>query len=272
MIDPRDVAIAELRATLAQERRRLERELDFARRIQLNLMPATPPQPDGWEIATRYRAARLVGGDFYDAFELPGTGRTGGSGNLVGLVIADVTGKGLTAALMMAFTRAVHRAAAYNGTGPADALERTNRVLVRDARTGLFVSAIGALLEPGRGRLTYASAGHEPPLLMRASTPGVEELPAGGRLLGLMEPATGADQTADLSPGDLVLLYTDGVTDAVNPAGERFGAERLRVAVEDARGESAHDVVAAVLASVDAFAGTAEPADDLTLVGIRRAP
>jgi phosphoserine phosphatase RsbU/P len=266
--DPRDHEIAELRATLAQERRRLERELDFARRIQLNLMPATPPQPEGWEIATRYRAARLVGGDFYDAFELPGPA---GAGVQVGLVIADVTGKGLTAALMMAFTRAVHRAAAYNGTGPADALDRTNRVLVRDARTGLFVSAIGAVLDPVRGRLTYASAGHEPPLLARGSGAGVEELPAGGRLLGLMEPAASAEQQVDLAPGDLVVLYTDGTTDAVDPAGSRFGADRLRMAVEDARGASAQDAVASLLASVDRFAGTAEPADDLTLVAIRRA-
>src|SRR4029077_8516322 len=178
--DPRDREIADLRATLEGERRRLERELDFARRIQLNLMPAAPPQPPGWEIATAYRAARVVGGDFYDAFDLPGRD---GTGPLVGLVIADVTGKGLTAALMMAFTRAVHRAAAYNGTGPSDALERTNRVLVRDARTGLFVTAIGATLDPAYGRFRYASAGHEPPLLLRAGASGVEELPAGGMLL-----------------------------------------------------------------------------------------
>lgn len=269
MSDPRDAEIAELRATLAQERRRLERELAFARRVQLNLMPATPPQPAGWEIATLYRAARLVGGDFYDAFDLPGAS---GSGGLVGLVIADVTGKGLTAAVMMAFTRAVHRAAAYNGAGPADALERTNRVLVRDARTGLFVSAIGAVLDPAPGRLTYSSAGHEPALLARASGADVEELPAGGRLLGLMEPAASPEEVVDLEPGDLVVLYTDGVTDAIDPAGSRFGADRLRHAVEDARGRTAHDSIADVLAAVDRFSGTAEPADDLTLIAIRRAP
>ena len=266
MSDPRDREIAELRATLALERQRLERELDFARRIQLNLMPAVPPQPAGWEIATAYRAARLVGGDFYDAFALPGPG------GRIGLIIADVTGKGLTAALMMAFTRAVHRAAAYNGSSPADWLERTNRVLVRDARTGLFVTAIAAEVDPSRGVLTYASAGHEPALMARRGGRSVDELPAGGMLLGLLEPAPSPDQEVPFEPGDLAVLYTDGVTDAVDADGSRFGAGRLAEAVARADGLTAAAAVAGILGSVDRFVGTAEPADDLTLVAVRRLP
>jgi sigma-B regulation protein RsbU (phosphoserine phosphatase) len=266
MSDPRDREIAELQATLAFERRRLERELDFARRIQLNLMPAAPLQPAGWEIATAYRAARVVGGDFYDAFELPGrSGR-------IGLIIADVTGKGLTAALMMAFTRAVHRAAAYNGTSPADWLERTNRVLVRDARTGLFVTAIAAEVDPSRGVLTYASAGHEPALLARRSAQSVDELAAGGMLLGLAEGAPTADREVAFEPGDLAVLYTDGVTDAVDADGARFGVGRLVEAVRAAGGRVAAEAVAEILAAVDRFVGSAEPADDLTLVAVRRTP
>ena len=264
--DPRDREIAELQATLAFERRRLERELDFARRIQLNLMPSEPPQPAGWEIATAYRAARVVGGDFYDAFELPGqAGR-------IGLIIADVTGKGLTAALMMAFTRAVHRAAAYNGSSPADWLERTNRVLIRDARTGLFVTAIAAEVDPSKGLLRYASAGHEPALMARWGAHSVEELPAGGMLLGLAELAPTADQEVPFEPGDLAVLYTDGVTDAIDADGARFGTERLAGAVARTRGLVAPEVVSEILAAVDGFAGSAEPADDLTLVAVRRLP
>ncbi len=266
MSDPRDREIAELRETLAFERRRLERELDFARRIQLNLMPAAAPQPVGWEIATAYRAARVVGGDFYDAFELPGPGER------VGLIIADVTGKGLTAALMMAFTRAVHRAAAYNGSGPADWLERTNRVLVRDARTGLFVTAIAAELEASRRVLTYASAGHEPAIFLRSDTGVVEELPAGGTLLGLIKPALASDREVHFEPGDLTVLYTDGVTDAIDANGNRFGPDRLIAAVGLARERSAADAVVGILGAVDRFAGSAEPADDLTLVAVRRLP
>ena len=266
MSDPRDREIAELQATLAFERRRLERELDFARRIQLNLMPAVPPQPTGWEIATAYRAARVVGGDFYDAFQLPGLG------GRIGLIIADVTGKGLTAALMMAFTRAVHRAAAYNGSGPADWLERTNRVLVRDARTGLFVTAIAATVDPSRGVLTYASAGHEPALMARWGAQSVDELPAGGMLLGLAERAPTDDREVLFERGDLAVLYTDGVTDAVDADGTRFEAERLAEAVAQARGLAAAEAVAEILGAVDRFVGNAEPADDLTLVAVRRLP
>jgi phosphoserine phosphatase RsbU/P len=265
--DPRDREIAELRAILALERQRLERELDFARRIQLNLMPAAPPQPAGWEIATAYRPAHVVGGDFYDAFELPGPDAR------IGLIIADVTGKGLTAALMMAFTRAVHRAAAYNGSGPADWLERTNRVLVRDARTGLFVTALAAEVDPSRGILTYASAGHEPALLARAERQrSVEELPAGGMMLGLLESAPTADRALPFESGDLLVLYTDGITDAVDAGGTRFGASRLTEAVDEARRLPAAEAVAAVLGAVDRFAGSAEPADDLTIVAVRRLP
>jgi phosphoserine phosphatase RsbU/P len=265
-MDDRDREIEELRATLSLERRRLERELDFARRVQLNLMPTAPTQPPGWEIATTYRAARVIGGDFYDAFELPATR------GWIGLVVADVSGKGLTAALMMAFTRAVLRSAAYNGAGPADALERTNRVLVRDARTGLFVTALAAVLDPTRGTLTYASAGHEPALLARSGSGEIEELPAGGLMLGLGASVGTTDEVIELEPGDLLVAYTDGITDAVAADGRRFGDERLRAVIADHRADSAGEVVAAILAAVDAFAGSTDQADDLTLLAVRRAP
>jgi phosphoserine phosphatase RsbU/P len=265
-MDDRDREILELRETLAFERRRLERELDFARRIQLNLMPSRPIQPPGWEIAVAYRAARVVGGDFYDVFELPAIPGS------VGLVVADVTGKGLTGALMMAFTRAVFRSAAYNGSGPADALERTNRVLVRDARTGLFVTALAAALDATRGTLTYASAGHEAPLLARAGSAAIVELPAGGLMLGLGASVSAADRTIEFEPGDLLVVYTDGITDAVDDAGRRFGDERLRAVIAERRAGPASEAVAAILAAGDGFAGSAEQADDLTLLAIRRLP
>jgi serine phosphatase RsbU (regulator of sigma subunit) len=238
-------------------------------------MPLSPPQPEGWEIATAYRAARVVGGDFYDVFELPGTDREGAPA--VGFVVADVTGKGLTAALMMAFTRAVLRAASYNGTGPSDALERTNRVLVRDARTGLFVTAIAARLDPDRGELAYASAGHEPPLLARARDNGVIELEAGGTLLGIAEHAPGPDTIVDLEPGDLLVVYTDGITDAARSHTEtgeapRFGIERLIEAIAAARGLDAVAAVASIVARVESFVGSAEQADDFTLLAVRRSP
>ena len=264
--DPRDREIERLRATLASERLRSERDLAFARRIQLNLMPADAPAPAGWEIAFAYRAARMVGGDFYDVYDLPA------AGHRLGLVVADVTGKGLPAALMMAFSRAVLRAAAYNGSGPSDALRRTNRVLVRDARTGLFLTALIAVLDPADGRLRYASAGHEFPLIRRHGSRRVRELRSQGAMLGLLEHLAVRDRTVALQPGDLFVAYTDGVTDAAAPDGSRFGLERLLELVREASEATAGEVVAAVMAALEQFAGDAEPADDITVLAIRRSP
>ncbi len=264
--DPRDREIERLRATLASERLRAERDLAFARRIQLNLMPADPPAPEGWEIAFAYRAARMVGGDFYDVYDLPATGHR------LGLVVADVTGKGLPAALMMAFSRAVMRAAAYNGSGPSDALQRTNRVLVRDARTGLFLTALMAVLDPADGRLRYASAGHEFPLLRRRGSRRPRELSSQGAMLGLFEHPSVRDRTVTLQPGDLFVAYTDGVTDAAAPDGRRFGSERLIEVIREVGEATAQEVVATIMTALEQFAGDAEPADDITLLAIRRRP
>lgn len=264
--DPRDAEIGRLRSLLAGDRLRQERELAFARRIQLNLMPTDLPVPRGWEIATGYRAARMVGGDFYDVYTLPSARA------MLGLVVADVTGKGLPAALMMAFSRAVMRSAAYNGRGPADALRRTNGVLVRDARTGLFLTALVARLDPIAGRLRYANAGHEHPLLRRRASRRVRELRAPGAMLGLFDQPSVADRVVTLAPGDLFFVYTDGVTDATASDGRRFGLERLVDVILEAGEVSASAVVANVVAAVNSFVGDAEPADDMTLLALRRSP
>lgn len=264
--DPRDAEIGRLRSLLAGDRLRQERELAFARRIQLNLMPTDLPVPRGWEIATGYRAARMVGGDFYDVYTLPSARA------MLGLVVADVTGKGLPAALMMAFSRAVMRSAAYNGRGPADALRRTNGVLVRDARTGLFLTALVARLDPIAGRLRYANAGHEHPLLRRRASRRVRELRAPGAMLGLFDQPSVADRVVTLAPGDLFFVYTDGVTDATASDGRRFGLERLVDVILEAGEVSASAVVANVVAAVNGFVGDAEPADDMTLLALRRSP
>jgi sigma-B regulation protein RsbU (phosphoserine phosphatase) len=260
----RDREIAELRAAVAAEHARLDRELALARRIQLNLMPPVAPQLPGWTVATGYRAALVVGGDFYDVYELPG--RPG----LLGLVIADVTGKGLTAALMMAFSRAVLRAAAYNGTGPADALKRTNRVLVRDARTGLFLTALVGELDGSAGTFRYASAGHEAPLVFRAGSGAPEMLAGEGQLLGVFDDPSIDERAIELATGDLVLAYTDGATDARDPSGQLFGEDRLRAAVTRFTPEGPAAVVKGVLEAVDAFAGGTPQADDVTLLAFSR--
>jgi sigma-B regulation protein RsbU (phosphoserine phosphatase) len=260
-----ELEIERLRAELDAERRRLQDELAFARRVQLNLMPLTPPAIDGWEIATSYRAARQVGGDFYDLYALPGRQ------SIVGFVVADVTGKGVTAALMMAFSRAVLRSAAYNGSGPADALRRTNRVLVREARTGLFLTAFVGWLDTRTGVLRWASAGHEAPILVRRESGRTSRLSAVGGLLGLFDPLSLRDRRTVLEPGDALIVHTDGVTDARADRGEFFGESRYLRVVREHAGRGSVGLVRAIESAVDDFQGDASPADDLTLLAISRA-
>ena len=268
--DPADLEreIERLRAELDAERRRTRDELAFARRVQLNLMPIASPPVTGWEIATAYQPAREVGGDFFDLYLLPSDPTT------LGFVVADVTGKGITAALMMAFTRAVLRAAAYNGTGPADALRRTNRVLVREARTGLFLTAFVGWLDTVTGRLRWSSAGHEPPFLVRAGRRRLgrpTQLEEAGELLGMFADLHVSDRTTTLRPGDVLIVPTDGAAEARNTRGEFFGDERVAAVVGRYGQDGAKAIIGALEFQLERFRGDASPADDITLVGIARA-
>jgi sigma-B regulation protein RsbU (phosphoserine phosphatase) len=254
-----------LRGELDADRKRLRDELAFARRVQLNLMPLRPPVIAGWEIATAYRPAREVGGDFFDLYTLPGRPST------LGIVVADVTGKGVTAALMMAFSRAVLRSAAYNGRGPADALRRTNRVLAREARTGLFLTAFVGWLDTRTGALRWASAGHEAPIIVRARSGRLVRLTAAGELLGLFDPLSVRDRTTVLGAGDTFLAHTDGVSDTRSAEGEFFGESRHLDVVRASAAGGAGEIVGAIDAAVRAFQGDAPAADDLTIVAISRA-
>jgi serine phosphatase RsbU (regulator of sigma subunit) len=257
--------VRRLEGSVGQLTGRLEHELAIARGIQVSLMPRALPQPEGWRIASAYRAAREVGGDFFDAYELPAR-----PGN-IGFVVADVTGKGVTAALVMAFTRAVLRAAAYNGTGPSDALARTNRVLVNDARTGLFVTAFVGELDTASGEVRYASAGHEPPLLVRAPDGQVRELDLPPSvLLGAFADFDAPERSLALDPGDVLVAFTDGVTDAMNGDRTRFGDARFQAAVAAAAPRDPGVIVEAVLVAIDAFSGDEPAADDVTLLAIGR--
>lgn len=258
------------RERLAVDRARLDAELELARRIQLRLMPSIAPRMGTWDLAVLYEPARVIGGDFYDVFPLPGVGHE--VGDHIGVAIADVTGKGITAALLMAFARAVMRTAAYNALSPADTLERTNRVFAGDVRTGLFLTAFVARLGPG-GVIGYASAGHEPALVWRARSGRVVSTTAGGTMLGLLPTAGAVDASVRLAPGDVLLAYTDGATDARGADGRRFGERRLRRAFAGAAPGGPDAVVQGVRKAIDGFCDAApDPADDLTLVAVARAP
>ena len=246
--------------------RRIDDELALGRRLQRSFVSLVAPEVPGYEVASHYEAAREVGGDFFDLFRLRRRGRP------LSVVIADVTGKGIAAALLMAFSRPLLHAAIDQTTGPAAALMRTNRILVEERRSSLFITALCARLDLPSGHLAVANAGHEPPLVVPADGAPIRSLPGSGPLIGAFGTLEIPEVEADLAPGDLVLFYTDGVTDARSATGERFEEERLLAAVETARGGTAQEVVDSVAHAMDRFQGPAEPADDVTIVAIRRAP
>jgi serine phosphatase RsbU (regulator of sigma subunit) len=251
------------------DRRRMEDELAVGRQIQLGLLPLDAPQPDGWEIDSVYRPARQVGGDFFDYVE---TGTDADGGEVLGLVIGDVAGKGVPAALMMAYTRAVLRSEALGGGAPAAVLEHANETMLGECRrSALLVTAFLGMLDTRTGRLRYASAGHDWPIRLAADG-SAALLGSSGVMLGLLDRGEFEDRTAALEPGDALILYTDGVTEARSSAGQLFGEERLLDTVRSAGGLPAGELLRAVVDAVDAFAAGAQPADDLTLVVVRRRP
>jgi sigma-B regulation protein RsbU (phosphoserine phosphatase) len=230
------------------------------------LVGLTETRLDGWELACDYQPAREIGGDFLDAFPI-----LEGEGRRLGLVIADVTGKGISAALLMAFVRPVLRAALDRTGAPAAALERTNLILATERRTGLFVTVLCGVLDLDSGVLTFASAGHEPPILVPADGSGPRWVEGGGPLLGAFARLDLEEVRLELGRGDGLVMFTDGVTDAMSPEGERFGEPRLFQAIGDAAGPSPDGLVAAITSAVGAFRGSAEPADDLALLVAGRA-
>jgi sigma-B regulation protein RsbU (phosphoserine phosphatase) len=239
-------------------------ELAKGRRQQRSILSLVPPDIAGYDLASHYAAAREIGGDLFELFQLARRGHP------LAIVIADVTGKGLDAALLMAFSRPVMHSALNAANGPADALVRTNRVLVQERRGTLFITAVHAILRPRTGAIRIANAGHESPLLIPADGRPIEPVGDAGVLLGAFGTIEPPEVEITLQPGDRLLFYTDGATDAVGPGGERFGDARLLATLEAARAGSAHDLVAAVREAIDRFTGPAEPADDLTLVAVGR--
>ncbi len=246
------------------QRERLEEELSVGRRIQLSLLPASSPHHAGWEFAAVYRAARQVGGDFYDFIETPEAPGT------LGLIIGDVTGKGVPAALLMASTRAILRASSAGRPPPSVILERTNEQLLRDGRAGLFVTALYGSLDLITGDLVFASGGHDPPLWIRGDARQSRLLTTRGTLLGAFGAIRLEDRHIRLAPGDTLVLYTDGVTEARDRVGRLFGERRLRANLTANAAGSAEETAQAVLNAVSDFVGNIPPSDDLTLVVVRR--
>lgn len=244
-------------------RRQVDDELAIGRRIQRSLMPRRFPTLPGWGIAASYEAAREVGGDLYDAFPMRGRSEE------LGFVVADVTGKGIAAAILMADARALLHAAADHTADPAETLERVNRILVDERATGLFLTAAHGLIDVATGRLRLASAGHDPVLIVRADG-SITSLTPAGRLMGMTATIDARTVEDSIAPGDALVAYTDGVTEARAPDGAFFGEERLLELLHDLAAAPAATIVERVVAEVGAFRGGAEPSDDLTLLVIGR--
>jgi sigma-B regulation protein RsbU (phosphoserine phosphatase) len=243
---------------VAIEKGRMERELQVAREVQASLLPRETPRVPGWEFAAQWQPAREVAGDYYDFIP--------GAGGRLGLVIADVSDKGMPAALFMALTRSIVRASVDGAPSPAEGIARANRLICADSTSGMFVTLFYALLDPATGEFTYVNAGHNPPLLYRADQDGLTQLTLTGMVLGVIEDAPFEQHTLRLNPGDLILLYTDGVTDATDAHWHDFGMERLERVVLDHRNAPAADVMAALEQAIGDFAGSAAPFDDMAMV------
>jgi sigma-B regulation protein RsbU (phosphoserine phosphatase) len=243
-------------------RERLEHEIQLARQIQKTFLPDHLPEIEGWNLAATWITARQVGGDFYDVFELP-------SGRL-GLFIADVSDKGIPAALFMALTRTMVRAVVFDTPSPADALRRVNALIIPDNQQDMFVSAVYGVLTLESGIFTYANAGHNPPIWLCSEKQTMELLHRTGSALGIIEDVPMEDRSITLAPGDFLLLYTDGVTEAFSPEDETYGDERLQQVLKAAEITSARGVLDALEASVRKFIGSYPPADDLTMLGVKR--
>ncbi len=253
-----------LRAEVS-ERERMDRELEVAREIQSGFLPETQPQEPGWSVGSFWQAARRVGGDFFDFFHLPRVGKEGGWG----IVIADVADKGVPAALYMALSRTLIRTVALNGVNPATSLERVNNLLLADSRSDLFVTVIYAIWDTAENLVTFTNAGHNPPLCVRAGGT-VDTLTGGGIVLGVVPDVSMEDREVRLEPGDAMVLYTDGITEALNADEEEFGLDRLEAVALASRHLSAPEIVRAIRDGVASFVGQTPQSDDLTLVVFKR--
>lgn len=245
---------------VAVEKGRMEKELQMAKDIQRGLLPRTLPTMAGYSIAADWKSAREVAGDFYDCFDL--------EDHTLGVVIADVSDKGAPAAIFMAVARSLIRSASISNTTPEAMLRQANLTLLKDTQSGMFVTVYYTILRPG-GQIIGLNAGHNRPLLYRSSQKTHEFLPRGGRPLGWFEDLPLKTVSYQLAPGDVLICYTDGLTEAENIEHKPYGDDRLVQVVRTFADRPAAEILKAITDSVLAFMGDAPPFDDTTLVVVK---
>ncbi len=239
---------------------RMERELEVARAIQTSFLPDTFPSVPHWDIAALNRAARQVGGDFYDVFQV--------DEERWALVVADVADKGVPAALFMALCRTLLRAVGNERRTAAEVLSRVNALLLRDTRTDLFVTVWYGLWNTRTGDVQYSSAGHNPPLVIRADGTA-QMLDARGMAIGVISDIVLQDKTLTLQPGDLLVAYTDGVTEALRLDQTEFGVVGLQSRCAKLRNLPAAEMVQGIMHAIDTFAAESPQFDDITLLVLK---
>jgi phosphoserine phosphatase RsbU/P len=244
----------------------MKRDLEIAREIQTWLVPSSPPEVPGAEIAFASRPQNSVAGDYYDAFFATATADAGGK---LMLVIADVAGKSIPAALLMATLQASLRTIAGEGASLADLVMRLNRYACAHSLDGRrFTTAVLAEYEPAARRLSYVNAGHNAPILRRANG-DMEKLDIGGVPLGIQSAAAYETSAKDLRPGDALIFFTDGVVEAFDESGQEFGDGRWLAAIRALPEISAQESLQFLMTRVDAFAGATRQSDDITCMIFR---
>jgi sigma-B regulation protein RsbU (phosphoserine phosphatase) len=243
------------------EKKKLEKELELAADIQRRLLPAALPAVAGYDVAANTRPARHVGGDYYDAIQRA-------DGRIV-YCVADVSGKGIAASLLMSNFQASLRALLSSGVPLVEVVTRMNNLMHASTAANKYVTAIFMDVDPESGHARVVNAGHNDGVILRANG-NAERLKAGGLAVGLMPGRTYAETEWQLAPGDLVALYSDGVTEANDPQENEYSIERLIELLREQRTKSADEIVRATYESVDAFADTAPQYDDITMMVVRR--
>jgi sigma-B regulation protein RsbU (phosphoserine phosphatase) len=244
----------------ALEKQRMEEELRFAQNIQKDLLPQILPAPDGYRIAAVNIPSREIGGDYYDAIALSDT--------VFGIAIADVSGKGAGAALLMANLQASLRALAHREFPVKDMVARINNLIFQNTALDKFITFFYGELDTARNTFTYCNAGHNPPI--RIGTSGIpQELEKGGLILGMMANVPFVTETVELHPGDRILLYTDGISEAVNESGAEYGLNRVVELLQQNPGWSADEMIESILGDVKRFRGNAGQNDDMTMVAVK---
>lgn len=250
------------RDRLSAQLERRKKELEIAQQIQESFLPHTIPLIENYDLAASSIPAQEVGGDFYDFIPI--------SSAQTGLTIGDVSGKGIPAALFMAFSRTLLRAKACRNPGVGRMIESVNNFINEEPHSNMFVTLFYSVLDSSQNKLTFVNAGHNPPLLLRNKNGEIVRLSTGGVVLGAMNGLKMDEKTIDLYSGDLLVLYTDGVTEAINQAEDQFGETRLIEIIKNNQDLPSEDLKNLIIDQVYDFASGTPQADDITLMVLRR--